>query len=276
MKKKLIALLVLFLTSCSSNTNTELKTFLKNFNKVYPDGFYLDDGYYEVTKRTTNYLNNEITIEDTYFKGNLTFTNTIVWDNNEIITNNPYDFLYFGTFTDAIYKSNTTVINDSDNNYTTKEIIKEIYYKDNSLYIFNQEKENGKIISSFTEGAKNVHNTYFQFYNYLNFDLLTIKIIPPYVKDKDYGVGPYGIQKFINVSNKYTLTYMERIEYLKKIQYFFDSNYKLIKNINTYSKNNGNNLSTYTFIAKKCNPVDIIVKENYDKQYEENSICIRF
>ena len=276
MKKKLIALLVLFLTSCSSNTNTELKTFLKNFNKVYPDGFYLDDGYYEVTKRTTNYLNNEITIEDTYFKGNLTFTNTIVWDNNETITNNPYDFLYFVTFTDAIYKSNTTVINDSDNNYTTKEIIKEIYYKDNSLYIFNQEKENGKIISSFTEGAKNVHNTYFQFYNYLNFDLLTIKIIPPYVKDKDYGVGPYGIQKFINVSNKYTLTYMERIEYLKKIQYFFDSNYKLIKNINTYSKNNGNNLSTYTFIAKKCNPVDIIVKENYDKQYEENSIRIRF
>ena len=276
MKKKLIALLVLFLTSCSSNTNTELKTFLKNFNKVYPDGFYLDDGYYEVTKRTTNYLNNEITIEDTYFKGNLAFTNTIVWDNNETITNNPYDFLYFGTFTDAIYKSNTTVINDSDNNYTTKEIIKEIYYKDNSLYIFNQEKENGKIISSFTEGAKNVHNTYFQFYNYLNFDLLTIKIIPPYVKDKDYGVGPYGIQKFINVSNKYTLTYMERIEYLKKIQYFFDSNYKLIKNINTYSKNNGNNLSTYTFIAKKCNPVDIIVKENYDKQYEENSIRIRF
>ena len=159
MKKKLIALLVLFLTSCSSNTNTELKTFLKNFNKVYPDGFYLDDGYYEVTKRTTNYLNNEITIEDTYFKGNLTFTNTIVWDNNETITNNPYDFLYFGTFTDAIYKSNTTVINDSDNNYTTKEIIKEIYYKDNSLYIFNQEKENGKIISSFTEGAKIVHNT---------------------------------------------------------------------------------------------------------------------
>ena len=144
------------------------------------------------------------------------------------------------------------------------------------MYIFNQEKENGKIISSFTEGAKNVHNTYFQFYNYLNFDLLTIKIIPPYVKDKDYGVGPYGIQKFINVSNKYTLTYMERIEYLKKIQYFFDSNYKLIKNINTYSKNNGNNLSTYTFIAKKCNPVDIIVKENYDKQYEENSIRIRF
>ena len=275
MKKKLIALLVLFLTSCSSNTNTELKTFLKNFNKVYPDGFYLDDGYYEVTKRTTNYLNNEITIEDTYFKGNLAFTNTIVWDNNETITNNPYDFLYFGTFTDAIYKSNTTVINDSDNNYTTKEIIKEIYYKDNSLYIFNQEKENGKIISSFTEGAKNVHNTYFQFYNYLNFDLLTIKIIPPYVKDKDYGVGPYGIQKFINVSNKYTLTYMERIEYLKKIQYFFDSNYKLIKNINTYSKNNGNNLSTYTFIAKKCNPVDIIVKENYDKQYEENSIRLR-
>ena len=69
---------------------------------------------------------------------------------------------------------------------------------------------------------------------------------------------------------------MERIEYLKKIQYFFDSNYKLIKNINTYSKNNGNNLSTYTFIANKSNPVDIIVKENYDKQYEENSICIRF
>ena len=78
MKKKLIALLVLFLTSCSSNTNnisinTELASFLDKFNKVYPNGFVLEDGYYEITKETQSFNINENTrtFKNENFKGKL-------------------------------------------------------------------------------------------------------------------------------------------------------------------------------------------------------------
>ena len=266
MKKKLIALLVLFLTSCSSNTNnisinTELASFLDKFNKVYPNGFVLEDGYYEITKETQSFNINENTrtFKNENFKGKLV-TNLEHCGKSSSINS-------------GIYQSHTTIINDKNENYSSKETIQEFFINDKKLYSLNQEKENGKIVSSLSTGSKDILSSTMVFFNAEPIYALNQINKWTNINNVNYGVSSNYSYAYVEISNNsiFVYDYYNHRIFLK-YKFDFDSNFNLVKIICDYG--NGNLMYSMTIIP--CDAIEVTINENYDKQYESTSIAVYF
>ena len=200
---------VIGLSSCNNSTPykqeiASFKTFIKEFNEKYPDGFYMSNGYYEaICKESLNLdeenLHREVR-EQTLF-GYIDFISSY--------------YLPSGYLADYEYNYK---IKNNDYTYEKKEVV-----VDGFSYL-KETKVNKDGVELFSNSLKeNRENPILAYFSFLDFELRSIKMdFSSYPKIGRYTIEFDEKEKKINIIDLYSDSL-----YLRNFIFYFDDDYLL-------------------------------------------------
>lgn len=263
MKRKamLFIFCALFLTLCGCNhsSKSDLEIFIKNFNSAHPNGFKIDDGWYDLSVSTVTYdeQSGRKEILSSSFEGELEFL---------------YE-TYEGRVKTAKCTSFTATFDDSDYTIPLTTEYSETYTNGAELYRLRRTTSNSLLVEEYTEGSNTMSEVTFFFR--LGTEFTNMNLLPMYQTWE-------RIYQSVEVEeNVLTIVWdsNEDSNGSKRVvtdEYYFDDNYHLIKTTRvdqTHFYSNGTRTDNSYFTIKvlsRCDAKTIDVPTKYQKELEVN------
>ena len=150
--KKIFLLIVVFLQfivllGCDKEEKTSLDIFVDEFKEVYPEGYQLENGWYEVSMSTTLYKlhTGERNVSSILFNGELEFTGK-----------------YEGVVKKSMFLNNTFSYDGFTNNASQSESV-EIMSNGTNFYRNVEKIKNQELVEKYSEGSEKLDEIYFSF-----------------------------------------------------------------------------------------------------------------
>lgn len=262
--KKIFLIIVVFLQfavllGCEKGEKTSLDLFVDEFEEVYPEGYQLENGWYEVSMSTTWYKlhTGERKVSSVRFNGELEFEGK-----------------YSGIVKKSIFLNNTLSYDGFTNNVLSSESAG-IMSNGTSFYRNIEKIQNGELIEKFSEGTEKLEEIYFSF---------------SFGRDDEYAhllsefatYDMYKLIEFDNIRSVLTIVWelgADQQGGKKNVtdKYWFDDEYKIIKlsRIERIDYGDDSKYDIYSVkVLQKCEEIDVSVPAEYDKEFivDKNNI----
>ncbi|MCM1130937.1 MAG: hypothetical protein NC310_08155 [Roseburia sp.] len=241
---------VFTLCGCNKENKSDLDLFIEKYQSLYPNGYQLNDGWYELSVSSILYdsKSGKKKLESSFFIGNLEFTS-----NEE----------YYGNVKSSLCEISTFVYDDFDATVPLEVEYSQSYTKNTQLYRLRRKTLNSSIIEEYSEGSHALDNISFFFR--LGTEIYDPDMLLTYAKmDKIY--------KSIEISNNVLSVMRYSFDSTNgKVtdEYYFNDSYQLIKCIRIDQAHYylGGLNSYYTIkVLKRIDEKTIEMPTEYDRE----------
>lgn len=252
--KKFFLLVVVFLQfivllGCEKNEKTTLDIFVDEFKEVYPKGYQLENGWYDVSMSTTWYKlhTGERKVSSIRFNGELEF-----------------DGKYYGTVKKSIFLNNTFSYDGFTDNVLQSESI-EIMSNGTNFYRNVKKIKNQELVEKYSEGTEKLDEIYFSFS--FGRDDENVHLLSEFIT-----YDMYKLIEFNSIYNVLTIVWelgadQQGGKRTVTDKYWFDDEYKIIKLSRIERKEYGDDSKHDVYSVKvlqKCEEIDISVPVEYE------------
>lgn len=258
----LFSIFILTLCGCSKEAKSDLDVFVEKFQSLYPNGYQINDGWYELDVSTVFYdsQSGKKKITSSSFVGDLEFGSQEE---------------YSGKVKSSICTIFTVTYDDFDASIPLEAEYSETYTKGSNLYRLKRTTLNSSVISEYSEGSNALDNISFFFR--LGTDFSNVDMLPTYARME-------RIYKSIEISNNVLSVVRYSFDSINgKVtdEYYFDESYQLIKCIQIDQAHfyTGGTLDSYYNIKvlRRIDGKNIEVPTEYDKELRiDNKEVFRF
>ena len=245
-------LLANVLLGCEKDEKTSLDIFIEEFKDVYPTGYQLENGWYEVSVCTTLYKlhTGERQVSSVFYQGELEF-----------------DGKYQGIVKQSQLLNNTMTY-DGFSNHVLQNEFRKVVTKGNNFHRTIEIIKNQEVVEKYTQGTDNFDGIYFSFH--FGRDDENVNLLSEFIT--------YDMYKLIEFDSRYNiLTIVWELDADQQggkrtvvDEYWFDDEYKIIK-LSRIEKKEYADDSKYDFYSvktlQKCEEIDILVPAEYDKEF---------
>lgn len=243
----LLQLVILF--GCEKNGKTTLEIFAEEFKEVYPEGYQLENGWYEVSMSTTWYKlhTGERKVSSIRFNGELEFYGK-----------------YYGIVKKSVFLNNTLSYDGFTSNVLQSESV-EIMSNETSFYRSVEKTKNQELIEKYTEGTEKLDEINFSFS--FGRDDENVHLLSEFIT-----YDMYKLIEFDNMHNILTIVWelgADQQGGKRSVidKYWFDDEYKIIKLFRIERKEYGDDSKYDVYSVKvlqKCEEIDITVPNEYE------------
>lgn len=256
--KKAIFLMIctLFLSICGCSKKSDLDIFVDKFKSTHPDGFKINNGWYEYTISSIEYDQNQgnKSIQSTKFVGDLIFQ-------SESLS---------GKINSSDYECSTTTFIQNNSTISIKTEYSKTITNGSNLYRFNQTISDSSVIDQYSEGSESIEDVSFSFA--IGTDYNQILRLPELLKNKEKYKRIYVSQQRLDNRqvNILTIEWFSTSDSFQRTvvdEYFFYDYYQPYKIIRTdQSQALKSTSKTYTIkVFQACEQKLLEVPKVFDK-----------